>query len=266
MVMESNPHEVVRVEEFQRTIQWTRMPGANVYLDPELRRGSGNVYRYVTPTPEAISLLNDRRMRFDHPTVWPDRYESYIADHMFDGKRSKNSSLGGEAPFDGFAIYAKCMTYHYASEAMWRLGPGKVRLSFNLERLLQLLSTARRVDGGPMPKIYVCRARYMEPKKIRQAIGELRHTDAKTVSRLIVPALLMKRVGFHFENEIRICIVHSRAAKRDFLDLEFDEHGIEELMVNPYADKYSVIGLKNAFGNYGFDVKQSAFDLDPLSL
>lgn len=261
--MKSNPHDVVRPEEFQRTIPWTQIPETDVYLDPELREGVGRVYRYVTPTPEAISLLDSRRMRFDHPTVWSDKYESYIADHLFDGEKTKDSSLGGNAPFDGFAIYAKCMTYHYASEAMWRLNPDKVRLSFSLKKFLQLLSTARRVDGGPVPKIYVCRARYMEPRKIRQAIKELRLAETKTVSRYLVPALLMKRVGFHFENEVRICIVHPRATKRDFLELEFDDHGIEELMINPYADKHAVTRLKKTFEHCGVKVKQSAFDLPP---
>lgn len=60
--------------------------------------------------------------------------------------------------------------------------------------------------------------------------------------------------------------MHPRAKPKEFLELEMDEHGIEELMVNPYADHYSMLGLRAAFENHGFKVKQSAFNLDPSRL
>lgn len=194
--MAYNPHEVLFVHEFEADIPFKRIPGTSVYVDTLLKGVSGNVYRYMTPTPEAAALLRAGRLRFDHPTKWEDPYESYIADHLFDKAKTANSSLGGSATFDEYAVYVKCMTYHYASEAMWRLNTAKVRVTFRLEKLLQLLASARRADGGPMHKIYVSRARYMEPRVIRETIAALRGSTVKPVARNIVAALMMKRVGF----------------------------------------------------------------------
>ena len=261
------PYEVLYVSQFQSAVAWTQLDGANIYIDPEIKGATGRVYRYVTPDLEAAALVDHRRLRFDHPTVWLDKYEAYIADHLFGEEAPGDPPLEGVAPFEGMAIYAKCITYHYASDALWRLNPGKVRLAFDFGEFVTLLKTAKREDGLPMPKIYIGRARYMEAPTIRKVLRELRSRPPKAVSAQAVPALLMKRVGFHFENEIRICMVcpPSEPVKK-FVEIELERNALKELMINPYTDRPTSLALADRFYMRGFKVHQSKFNLDPRAL
>ncbi|MDM0076926.1 hypothetical protein QTH90_21130 [Variovorax sp. J2P1-59] len=262
------PYEVLYVPEPQPEIAWgPPLDGTSIYVDPEIKGSMGRVYRYVTPDLEAAALVDHHRMRFDHPTAWTDKYETYIADNLFGEVTPGDPPLAGGAPFEGMAIYAKCVTYHYASEALWRLNLGKVRLAFDFGELVKLLKTAKREDGLPMPKIYIGRARYMEGPKIRQELLRLRTEPQEKVSRLAVPALLMKRVGFHFENEIRICIVCPPGEPvTKFLELKLAGNGLKELMINPYTDRPTALALADRFYMRGFKVHQSKFNLDPRAL
>lgn len=60
-------------------IDWRIIGGA--HIDPELLRGGAfeaPVFRYMPGEPEATELIERRRMRFDHPTKWSDRYEHFV--------------------------------------------------------------------------------------------------------------------------------------------------------------------------------------------
>lgn len=261
-----DPHDFLRATQFNSKVAWEQERGTSLHVDPELKGRHGTIYRYVTPL-EADALLRARRWRFDHPTTWSDKYEAYIADHLFDQRKTAESPLGGAAPFNALAIYAKCFTLHYASEALWRLNKSKIRLTFTLGGLIRSLATARCDDGSPAPSIYIGRARYMDPWTIRDAIQDLRLQDPKKVSGMAVPALLMKRVGFHFENEIRVCVAWKpNERKQDFVELTVEHHGIGEVMINPYERELAAQGLLLKYGDMGIPVARSKFNLDPLSI
>ncbi len=258
----SDPNDFLRATSFISEIAWTKVPGTAIYVDPELKKRRGMIYRYVRPEPEADALL-ERRWRFDHPTAWTDKYEAYIANHLFDKRKTRESPMGGVAPFDGMAIYAKCFTFDNPSEALWQLNKLKARLTFTLEGLIRSLATAQRDDGLPVPKIYIGRARYMDPWVIHDAIEALRKSDPKKASRFAVPALLMKRIGFGFENEIRVYMVGTGEPSRDFVELTVEHHGIEELMINPYLREMVAQDLLQKYGDSGVLVARSKFNLDP---
>lgn len=144
-------------------IDWEIIGGAHV--DPELLKSGAfeaPLFRYMPGSPEATELIENRRMRFDHPTKWTDRYEHFVNQELFSAK----------APFGNMAIYAKCFTFHFASEAFWRINAGRVRLAFgSLRSLLKVLAGGDPVGGGVAPKLFVGRVRYMEQSDLRTAIA-----------------------------------------------------------------------------------------------
>lgn len=222
-----DPYTFTRRQDLEQ-VDWQHIDGAHV--DPELLKFDGfdvPVYRYVEGAPEATALLDDRRLRFDHPTTWLDKYEHYVAQQLFDP----------DAPFGNMAVYAKCFTYHYASEAFWRINAGRVRLKFrSLRALVQRLVNAKRIGGGALPKLFVGRVRYMEQADLRRVIEATRKAPIKPVSRFAAEAVLMKRIGFCHENEVRIFYVgDGSVSDSKALDIELkDPAPIEKLLVGPY--------------------------------
>ncbi len=262
----SDPCDFLRASSFSSEIAWEREPGTHLFVDPELKMRHRTIYRYVNSVPEADAVLAKKRWRFDHPTTWPDKYEAYIADHLFDNRKTAASPMGGAAPFDGMAIYAKCFSFHSAPEASWQLNKRKVRLTLTLGGLIRSLATAKRDDDLPPPDIYIGRVRYMDPWVIRDTLEALRKSDPKNVSRLAVPALLMKRVGFHFENEVRVLVACATSEPAtEFVELAVEDHAIVELMINPYFREVVAQELLHKYGSRGVPVARSRFDLEPLS-
>lgn len=226
---ENEPHDFLRRKTFQDRISWdTKTYGDLIHVDETLlRRRFSSVYRYV-PIVEADSIVRNKVWWFDKPTCWPDKYESYVARELF----------GENAPFGNMGVYAKCFTFHHSSEPIWQLSKGRVRLRFTLDKLIRSLSSAKRTDEGPLPKLFIGRARYMDPWVVRDTIDHLKLSRPKAVSRGAVPALLMKRIGFNYENEIRACFVFGEGSIGDarHLEIEVDDNAINQMMTNPYAD------------------------------
>lgn len=246
------PHNFLFRESFQQRIRWKKEADGLVLVDPTLiPRLHGAVYRYSTCV-EAESLVGNRHWWFDRPTNWPDKYEKHIAKSLFDDG----------APFDNMVVYAKCFTFQHSSEPLWRLQKDRVRIRFRLRDLIDSLGRAKRLDGGPLPKLYIGRARYMEPWIIRRAIDDLKQAQQPARSALAAPALLMKRLGFNYENEIRACFVFKKGTiDEDALKIEVAANAINEMMINPYADDETEFDLRGRFEDRVPKLKKSRFDL-----
>lgn len=225
---DGEPHDFLRRKTFQDRISWdTKTYGESIHVDKTLvHRRYSTVYRYV-PIVEADSIVRNKIWWFDKPTCWPDKYESYVARELF----------GGNAPFGNMGVYAKCFTFHHSSEPIWQLSKDRVRLRFTLDKLIRSLASAKRTDRGPLPKLFIARTRYMDPWAVRDTIDQLKLSRPKPVGRGAVPALLMKRIGFNYENEIRACFVFGEGSVGDakHLEIEVDDNAINQLMTNPYA-------------------------------
>ena len=259
-----DPYSFLRRETLEN-VKWQHVGGAHV--DPELLNGGAYyapVFRYMPGSPEASELIEKRRMRFDHPTRWPDRYEHFVNQELF----------AREAPFGNMAIYAKCFTFHFAAEAFWRINAGRVRLAFtSLQGLVEALAGADPVGGGVAPKLFVGRVRYMEQSHLRAAILKTQMTPPKAVSSYAAEAVLMKRIGFFHENEIRVFYVgNGPVNEQRSLDIELtDPAPIEDVLIGPYqppgqegplSQHFSYAEVSAAAVKHGIHVSRSAFNLE----
>jgi hypothetical protein len=268
-MMSSRPQPVQR-SKFE-TIKWLpRQKKSRLILDPELEslyERNVTVYRYASLT-EALSLFDQGSWQFKRPSAWRDPYEQHVGSRLFDKS----------GPFSKIDAFAKCFSLEFQSEAMWRLyaqPEGLVRLSFCLRDVLHAVEQATHPNGAT-PKVYVGRARYMTPPALRRAVDELVIGKPKMVSRLAMPAVLMKRDGFMFENEIRVCFSAGSLTtdpRTDNLRVNttrtvsgLSKEIVTHVLLDPYASKPVAASwtrlLKESCG-LACDVTQSKFDLYP---
>lgn len=247
-------------------------PRSLVYLDPSVRRlydGNVAVYRYCSLT-EALSLFERGSWQFKRPSAWRDPYEKHVGKRLF----------GSDGPFADIGAFAKCFSLESQSEAMWRLysaADGLVRLSFGLKHLIDSLQLASHQDR-PRPKLFIGRARYMPQAKLRAAVALLEQARPESVSRFAMEALLMKRDGFIFENEIRACFLYREPSAADATtEQNLESHRtvesvsskiIQRVLLDPYVSP-AVARAWTRMLREGCkvecDVTQSKFNLDPIS-
>lgn len=116
----------------------------------------------------------------------------HIAQELFEVNRQFADLVG----------FVKCVSLEYSSEAIWRAyssAGGLVRLSWSFGDFLTMLQRATWPRNG---KIYVAPVRHLSAPKLRVELNLFK--NAKRSSQHAMRALLMKRTGFAFENEIRI--------------------------------------------------------------
>ncbi|WP_213958925.1 MULTISPECIES: hypothetical protein [unclassified Variovorax] len=261
MSTQYDPYDFIRSLTFESAIKWRDLYGPKVHVDPKvepfLRQ---RIYRYMPPEVEALRLLRDHTMRFDHPSVWSkkgDKFEGYVAKKLF----------GRGSPFERMAVYAKCFTFHYASEAFWRINKNRVRLDFtSLHDLILCLRDATLADGGGLPpKLFVGRVRYMQPEAIHDAIDDELSGPRASLSRYAAESILMKRIGFGHENEVRIFYVNDGAFDGDALDVKLPARppvrGLA--LIDPYMrGGLALDKIKKDLAPY-VNARRSAFNLDP---
>ena len=142
----------------------------------------------------------------------------------------------------------------------------------SLKDLVEKLAEGDPVAGGVAPKLFVGRVRYMEQLDLKRAIAEIRAKPPKAVGRFAAEAILMKRIGFFHENEIRIFYVGNKTGKAKELDIELAGPApIKDMLVGPYVPEgkggaLSRIGYYSAAADaavrHAIPVSDSKFNLE----
>lgn len=241
-------------------LQWKRC-GENVLIDTaadDLARFQ--VYRYCS-LPEALQLFGDRAWTLAHPRLWPDKYEHHVSRSLFDGA----------GPFANVSAYLKCLSLEFGSNALWRMyagAVGVVRIGIALQDLVVML------DKAVLParsKIHIARVRYMDERPMLREVNRLLREPPKAGAEAAVQALAMKRSGFAYENELRICLISPRRSDPPPVQvlggLKVDR--IRSLHLDPYLPAWQAEALRVLFETrLGINAKvaQSAFDAEvPVS-
>jgi hypothetical protein len=238
-------------EEPPQKIAWVQHSD-RLYVDPLLAQSSdARVYRYAT-LAEAFGLISRGEWTFARPSEWPDKYEKHIAEELFDANR----------PFENLVGFVKCVSFEYSSEAMWRTYSstgGLVRLSWSLA---DLLTTLQQATWPSKDKIYVAPVRYLSVQKLRAQLDGFK--SAKPSSQHAKRALLMKRDGFAFENEIRISYLSGAKDKRKFITAKaVPSKLVQRILVDPYLGSWQAEEICHIFQDVlgvKVHVAQSKFD------
>ena len=217
------------------------------------------VYRYCS-IAEALQLLTRREWAFAHPRTWPDKYESHVSERLF--------APGG--PFAGVSVHVKCLSFEFGSNALWRTYAGTagvVRLGYPLQDLVAAFAAATL----PYPaKLFVARTRYLDERPLRRAVDALAKAPPKSVAREAMRALTLKRSGFAYENELRLCLLgRPRSAPAPVVvlrDLRIER--LRSIQLDPYLPSWQAEELRRMFAplvGKDTEVRQSGVDAAPDS-
>jgi hypothetical protein len=217
-------------------LSWARS-GTRVAIDraaDDLARFQ--VYRYCS-IAEAVQLLSRGQWAFAHPRTWPDKFERHISRELFDD--------GG--PFARSAAYVKCLTLEFSSNALWKTYAGNggvVRIGIALQDLVAMFDAAR------LPAtLHVVRVRYLDERRLQRAVTKLKHNPPVATAAQAMRALTLKRAGFAYENELRLCLLLRRqAAPPPVLVLEGIKFArVRSLQFDPYLPAWQAEQLRHLF-------------------
>ena len=209
------------------------------------------------PLERALDMLINHTIWFANPTIWKDPFEKRFIENVYD--------IGGSQKVFPWKdrVYCMCATQTATSEAYWNAysaGEIGVSLKFNRETLLNEFD--RIADTGY--RIYIGRVEYQKTQVIKSALSGnvfLNPTCNPIKSlgseELKVRLLLLKRLAYQYENEMRFFIVKDKVAKQKGTLLKFNvPHAelIDSISLDPRIGEHTLELIRKELElNYGFN-------------
>lgn len=160
----------------------------------------------------------------------------------------------------GFIVCAQHKLRQAKRIGMWySAGEIAVSLKLNREVLLGELEKA----AGTGCRIYIGKVHYQKTKDVKSELyrNSFLNPSGKIIKslnaeELKIRLLLLKRVAYQYEDEMRFFIVKDKRAKQDGILLKFDvppAQLIDSISLDPRIGKHTFDLLRNILeGNYGF--------------
>ena len=205
------------------------------------------------PLEFALATIKEKYLWFCNPVIWKDPFEKRFIDAKY--------IIGGkevEFPIKG-RVFCICMTQTSTSEAHWNnYSNGQIGVSLKIKRkrLLEVLEK-HTTDYD----IYIGKVDYMKTADLRKKLSDI-DTLATIVpfkltnKELLIRLLLLKRIAFRYENEIRILAVKKYKTKENGIKLPYTlapKELIDTITIDPSVGKNTDTMLKNIFKKeYGF--------------
>ena len=240
------------------TISWRRC-GRRVWLDAAADDLAGRqVYRYAS-LGETLLWLRHGRTALARPSTWPDRYERHVAQRLWQT---------AERPLPEAVL--KCLSFEFSSEALWRTYAGHggvLRLGL---RLRDLVAEFNRIELPRAARVMIGRCRYLDERDLQRALDRLQTALANgaPAAEIAMQALLLKRAGFAWENELRIAVLlppeSLAAAVLEVDGLRVDR--LQSVQVDPYLPPWQAaawLPVLAASGLPAARIRQSGFDAEP---
>jgi len=158
------------------------------------------------------------------PKLWEDTFENFIL-------KSKVRHVSGEIKTYNYheRMYGQCWTLESSSDAMWRIySPNKegIRIRTTIGQLLNSIYSAQETA---LPDAHCCigKVEYLKDKKLMERANSTFDETGILVGN-IFRSLLMKRLAFKHENEVRLIY--------DAWDEEITQHNIYKYDFKPHEN------------------------------
>lgn len=213
------------------------------------------LHKYLT-LEHALEMLSNKSIWFANPIIWKDPFEKRFIENKY-----IIGSIEEQFPWRN-KVYCMCSTQTATSEAYWNtysLGEIGLSIKFNRQNLLNELDRLSTAGN----RIYIGKVEYQQTKEIKSPLStnsfinptgtpitSLRSTELK------IRLLLLKRLAYEYENEVRIFIVRDKAAKQNGTFLKYNISNtdlIDAITLDPRIGPLTVDLLRKEFeGHYGF--------------
>lgn len=207
------------------------------------------------PLELALATIKEQYLWCANPAEWKDPFERRFIEAKYTiGLKEEGFPLSGR-------VFCSCFTQTQTSEAHWNTYMnGQIGISFNIKRdkLLKILDNLLDCE------VYIGAVSYQRTKDIEKK--KLLEIDyLKTVSpfglsnrELQIKLLLLKRIAFQYENEIRILVVKKNKTKEKGIKIPFGSivpNGlIDRITIDPSVGTHTEKMLKELFKEtYYFD-------------
>jgi len=215
------------------------------------------VYRYMQAS-HLIEVLTTAKFSFSYVGSWPDPFEQWWHSILFNEG----------SPLFGARAFASCWTWRNRDEPFWRLyenrcdhrdadgrflpkGAPPVRIKSTVGKIIDALALAIR---GFETKVFVAPVGYTTTKELLRYRSSLVREPAE-IAREAAHALTYKRLGFRFEQEVRLLWVDRSPENPGRRLVPVDPASlIEEIMIGPVleADVPRAIELRRDLEAAGF--------------
>lgn len=185
------------------------------------------VYR-VMPLNRFYELFRNKQNVLVRPSKWEDPFENFILNAPARLPDGTVVSFGFNNDF-----YGQCWTKLTSSDALWRIySPDKtsVRVRTTVRKLLITLQAP--LGEWAHEQAFIGKVLYLGDKKLVE-FGNNVFRDGLS-SRALAETLLVKRVAFRHEREVRLLYFEKEKAQKDIYTYPVDPHAlIDQVMLDP---------------------------------
>lgn len=213
--------------------------------------GSCHVHRYVS-LHRAIQILESRQLPFISPRKWWDPVEEFWATQQY----ARESNVRKKSAF------GSCWTIGPRNDALWQIyakSAPAVRLRSSIATLEHVFRSASELSKG---KIFAGQVRYLKDKELWQEASSLKTaTAAKDVSRCLARGLMLKRLAFNFEQELRFIWIKSGRSRKESVSIRIECPVIfNQIRIDPRLDEAVATSIASILSRISgiHDCKQSS--------
>ena len=207
------------------------------------------------PLEYALNTLEGKHLWFANPVTWKDPFEKRFIEATYKDSKGKISHFAWKD-----RVFCVCMTETSTSEAYWNTYSNQsigIELKFNRERLLQALEI---LSANNKMNIFIGKVEYMKTSDIKKPLHSIPFAPPCNIKistqECKARLLLLKRIAYKYEDEIRIMIVKKDKLKNNGIYLDFNCHHldmIDSITLDPSIGPHVTTLLKNTFVHtYGF--------------
>ena len=215
------------------------------------------LHKYM-PLEYALRTLNEKKLWFANPTTWRDPFEKRFIEAQYKSKEGKISAFKWKD-----RVFCICMTQTATSEACWNIySYQQIGIEFRIIKR-QLYKELQKIQN--QYDIYIGKVEYMKTADIKkepirsipfgEPIPKVNTQEWK--ARL----LLLKRIAYKYENEIRIMLVKKNRTKEQGINLKYQCENtdlIEKIVLDPSISDNTTALLKKVFEEeYNFKPNKS---------
>lgn len=204
------------------------------------------LFKYM-PLEFALGTIKDKYLWLCNPVIWKDPFEKRFieAKYQINGKEV-------DFPLKG-QLFCSCMTQTPTSEAHWNnYSSGQIGISLKLKRrqLLQILN-----ENISDFDIYIGKVDYIKTSELKKKISEIENIKTihplKLGNRFLqIKLLLLKRIAFQYEDEIRVLAVKKHKTKENGLKMPYTMQPsdlIDTITIDPNIGRNVEDVLKSLF-------------------